>query len=100
MKIYRQGDVLLCEIAELPAGSVALADMILIRGEATGHAHRLVGDGKIFRSATGQLSVLVEPGQKTQLVHEEHKSITLPVGLYGMIRQREYNPIEERTVMD
>lgn len=38
--------------------------------------------------------------QPTKITHEEHKTIELPQGIYEAYVQREYDPIEERKVVD
>jgi hypothetical protein len=94
MKI-RQGDVFLKSINKLPENAQP-KDNILARGEATGHKHQIV-NGKVF-SANNQQYVMAE--QKTKLVHEEHNELDIPEGVYEVRIQREYNPRENRQVMD
>ena len=107
-KLYRQGDVLIERIAEIPNTAVkqrALKQIVLAQGEATGHHHALevrdpadwwkteglgVVGGEIFLS-------LPVGGIVT---HQEHAKITLPSGKYRVTRQREYSPGELRNVAD
>jgi hypothetical protein len=48
MKLYRQGDVLVQQVDEIPDGLHAVpldkGRVILAYGEVTGHAHAVVGD--------------------------------------------------------
>lgn len=111
-KHYRHGDILLIKIDELPENIrfKTKRDKIILEGEVTGHAHRLKGNAKILEDAeriinpppTGfppvrnipiksqviGYAVVKEP---TELIHEEHNTITLPVGTYEIRRQREYD---------
>lgn len=101
-KIYRQGDVLIREIASLPAQQARKkrADGVLAYGEVTGHAHKIedaaraevleVGDGLYLR--VGDAGV--------RIVHDEHTAIALPAGDYEVTIQREYSPAAIRNVAD
>lgn len=40
-KLYRQGDVLFREVDELPKKKRKLNTEVIVRGEATGYAHRI-----------------------------------------------------------
>lgn len=97
MQLFRQGDILLRKVDRLPADAKRIDDLVLARGEATGHSHRLEG-GRVFRTGNGQLLVQVE--EEAKLVHEEHRQIQIPQGTYEVVRQTEYNPIAERQVSD
>ena len=83
----RQGDLLFKKIYELPKGLKNVFGGVILRGESTGHSHRLVG-GDVFSDKKGLLYLIVKEGGK--IVHEEHTTIKLPKGLYAVIRQREY----------
>ena len=101
--IVRQGDLLLKKVEKLPKRAKIVKSDVILEGEATGHAHRIM-DGEIFRfwsqSSGDQLFVKADKG--AMLVHEEHASIELVPGIYEVIRQREYDPDTETTqwVMD
>jgi len=86
MNQYRQGDLLLTQIIALPKGLKKLSTLILLRGEATGHSHRLTS-GSVFKR--GDNLYLALEGD-SQLVHEEHNTVDLPSGFYAVTRQREY----------
>lgn len=80
-KIFRQGDVLLVEIKEIPAGATIVpvnGDTLLALGEVTGHAHRIKEKKVVYFDAGAEryLQVL----EKTALTHEEHSTIELDVG--------------------
>ena len=96
MKIYRQGDVLIRQIKEIPKKSKKLNHRILAYGEATGHKHELItgdlydADGVLFFSIAAE----------TDLIHQEHEPITIPAGDYEAVRQKEYSPERIRYVRD
>lgn len=86
--MYRQGDLLIVsETCDLEGWRV-IANGIVEEGEATGHAHRLVG-GEVYQYSTWGTKVLVSDGS-AELIHDEHDTITLPEGQYRVIRQRQY----------
>lgn len=93
--MYRHGDLLIKNITEFPNTRLVKSwvennEVILLRGEATGHAHKLKGDFTLFRDKDN--THYFEVHTKAYLSHEEHKRIDLPAGKYTMIRQREYTP--------
>lgn len=101
MKMYRQGDVLFRKITKLPKGEAKKRSTgHILEGEATGHVHRIadleaaevleIGDGLYLSVGDAGVSI----------VHEEHKTIELPLGDYEVVRQREYSPEEIRNVCD
>ena len=54
--LYQQGDVLMREVDSIPEGLEVKEDGILAEGEATGHAHRILGEGaKPFESPLGEV---------------------------------------------
>jgi hypothetical protein len=97
--MYRQGDVLVRKAKKLPRGAKQQEDRVVAQGEATGHAHRVVGDGVVFRDPTSQ-QLYVRVMSSATLTHEEHRPITLPRGIYEVIGQREYTPEAVRRVLD
>jgi len=104
--MFRQGDILVVAIAQMPAGVTPLAPeggrVVLAHGEATGHTHaikdpnaRLFHDPKlpaVFLRVCGHAPVALE--------HQEHDTIHIPPGDYQIIRQREYSPDAIRNVAD
>lgn len=97
---YRHGDVLLATVAALPAGAVPRPDLVLAHGEVTGHAHRVREAGAARLFTHGAVTYLHVTGPKATLVHEEHRPIELPTGVYRVWQQREYTPTAIRTVLD
>lgn len=99
-KVWRQGDVFILEVPNLPSEGRSLQRPVLAEGEVTGHAHRLSdpASGQVFRvNRELFLEVLTETAT---VVHEEHGPVTLPRGSYAIRIQREYSPQEIRQVMD
>ena len=102
---FRQGDILLVEVASIPEGARHIAHcedrIVIAEGEATGHAHQIVAAGAELLEASPDerfLRVLAEGG--VELTHEEHAAILLPRGDYRVARQREYVPDDVRRVAD
>ncbi len=100
MSIYRQGDVLLVPVEDIPEGAkrVRPKRVIIAEGEVTGHMHELVG-GKVelFEKAE---SVFARIMAAPELRHAEHATQTIEPGLYRIVRQREYTPSEIRRLAD
>src|SRR5688572_8817280 len=95
-KIYRQGDVLIERIAEIPRGATKRIGIggriILAEGEVTGHHHSLDIDDADWWKADGELFLTVN--RPTPVTHQEHSPLPLPRGKYRVRRQREYVPKE------
>ena len=92
--MYRQGDVLFLQINEIPTKNKRrIKSDIVMQGEATGHAHRIV-NGTLWRALNNArwYRTYVKASAGTKIVHEEHGEIELPLGLYLVVRQREYSP--------
>ena len=98
--LYRHGDVLLALVSALPADAQPTPGLILAHGELTGHAHRIreTGVTQLFTKST--FTYLQVTGAKATLVHEEHRPIELPTGVYRVWQQREYTPTAIRTILD
>lgn len=86
MKTVRHGDVLLELVEGMPEGK-KLDRKWLFEGEATGHAHR-IDVGEIFETKDGELYLRVD--KLTKVSHEEHKTVTLPKGIYRVRQKRQY----------
>lgn len=95
--IIRHGDVLIELVDEIPGVVKKLDRKWLFEGEATGHAHRIdIGD--LFETKDGELYLKV--GELTRVSHEEHKTVTIPKGVYRVIQKRQYTPEGWRPVAD
>lgn len=97
---YQQGDVIIRPVASIPEGASPVATRVLREGEATGHAHRATGEGVQLFIQDDTLYMRVEGG--TEVVHEEHRPITVPPGVYVIGAVREYDHFAEvsRPVFD
>ena len=102
MQQFRHGDVFLREVAALPAEAVKAersGDVILAYGEVTGHAHRIKSTSVTLWNVGEQRYITVE--SPSDLTHEEHHTIELPVGTFEVIQQREYDDeLSTRAVAD
>lgn len=118
---FRQGDVLLVKVDEQVDKAKAClvardsGRVVLAYGEVTGHAHaifspdvelfeetlpesRLQQDARELQNVLGNRWLVVT--KPAELVHEEHGTIALDPGTYKVIRQKEYDPIRDRQVLD
>jgi hypothetical protein len=112
---YRQGDVFIERIAEIPAAAQKQEisrRVILAHGEVTGHHHVLETadpadwwkQGEIATAnqipilPTGELFLSLT--ECATVTHPEHATLELPPGNYRVIRQREYSPEAIRKVAD
>jgi len=102
----RQGDVLLIATPDAEPAEGAVEQprergaLVLARGELTGHAHAVHGEGARLLAAPGALDALLIVERPAVLRHEEHGPIELPVGRYLVRRQREYAYDQWRLVGD
>jgi hypothetical protein len=115
MKQYRQGDVFLKEVIDLPetdgnnyhSTDIEKSDshklnkeVVLAYGEVTGHKHAVSDrNAALVKEKDGSRFFLLV-FKNTDLVHEEHDKINLPVGKYEFIRQRTYSRRGVRHVED
>ena len=103
IKVYRQGDVNLIKVDEPKVFDEEIkadnGSTILAYGEVTNHAHRIPAThAKQFKLGGKEYVKVTKP---TQLKHEEHFPINLPVGTYEKVIAREYDKIGgERKVVD
>jgi len=103
MKTYRQGDVLLVPVNEIPSGLKTVKKLTLALGEVTGHHHSIYGGGAVgFADDEEALAdyVSVSAPEGVELVHQEHDTITIPKGTYQNVRQQEYTFQQMRPVAD
>lgn len=100
-KAYRQGDVLIREIAAIPAAAKKLNRAELAYGEVTGHSHRiedlttaeLLEDGdKLYMTVSADGGVTIR--------HEEHAAQVIPPGYYEIVQQVEDTEWGEQAVAD
>lgn len=104
MNTHRHGDVMLLQVKALPEGceeQQKAKEVILARGETTGHAHRLLTKERpaiTFLAPDG--SVYLQIGEPATLTHEEHGVQTVQPGIYLIPEQVEFRPAEIRRVSD
>tara|TARA_B100000315_G_scaffold255014_1_gene297310 strand:- start:718 stop:1038 length:321 start_codon:yes stop_codon:yes gene_type:complete len=99
-KAYRQGDVILICDAKIPEEKRKLCHSVLAEGEVTGHKHQVTeGDVELYEDVVGGIYLKVF-SLDAKITHEEHGLIKLPKGDYEVRIQREYDPIEDRYVID
>jgi len=96
--MYRQGDLLFVSINQIPTDAQIVSDGIIVKGAVSGHSHRV-------KSNSGQLvkagnDFYIKVGYRCIIGHEEHDFISLPAGMYKIVRQREYEPAGWRQVED
>jgi hypothetical protein len=128
-KAYRQGELLFVPVSsdELktlefdPASQTysswnKLGSNVIREGEATGHKHEVI-------EQTAGTATMLEPARRflpglpnmdmidtedrlltvrepVEVVHPEHRPLNLPVGIYLIIIQREYDEVKSRRIMD
>jgi hypothetical protein len=98
--MWRHGDILIAPAAIIPQGAKRLATPVLARGELTGHSHRIQdAETAVLCEFRGEM-LLEVTAPSARIVHQEHKPITLPQGLYRFWFQREYTPQAIRRVVD
>lgn len=106
MNLYRQGDVLLKQVAQLPVEAVPVANterIVLAHGEATGHAHTTDATAAAeftLAEAAGVVRRFLKTVGSATVTYEEHAAIRLPPGIYEIVLQREYSPEAIRHVAD
>lgn len=101
-KYYRQGDVLIKSVNNIPNNLKKTKQCTLAYGEVTGHHHTIhngaVGFAEREDDIVAFFTVTEEAG--AGLTHQEHDTINLPAGNYQSIIQVEYTPEEIRNVVD
>ena len=90
------GDVLLKQVKTIPTDAIQILTDLLWKGES--HHHRLQGQFKIFK----QNESIFVASNGAEMIHEEHKTVALPEGLYVLDVVREFDHLleESRRVID
>ena len=94
--MFRQGDILLVPVKEIPDGLKEVprenGKIVLAEGEATGHLHAINAPEATFLAEDlAQIEgryLVIEA--EAALTHPEHDTITLAPGNYEVRRQQEY----------
>jgi len=98
MNWIRHGDVVLEKVQHAKGTQNRGKNVVLAEGEVTGHKHVLSGQVLVSEHENQRF---VELEQDTELVHEEHDTLTVPKGVYAVRVQRETDLVQQtRTVMD
>lgn len=104
MNQYRQGDIFLREVNDQNEiidlinckqsieGDEIKNYVILALGEATGHKHKVSNKNAILMKVPNSNKFFLLITKDSDLTHEEHNTIRLPIGNYEVVRQREYRP--------
>lgn len=104
--MYRQGDVLIVSVSNVPKKLESVdrekGRVILAHGEVTGHAHAISDKrAALFRDPKlAAIFMIISGDDPVALEHDEHDTIAIPPGNYQVIRQREYSPEAIRNVAD
>lgn len=102
-QIYRQGDVLLYPIDMIPKGLSEDQSGIVAYGEMTGHNHRFTGKTvQVYKSDSPQTLSLasgeykadtfVDVKGESEIVHQEHNTLTIPEGKYAVVIEQSFQP--------
>jgi hypothetical protein len=94
-RIYRQGDILLVGIKNIPTDAQK-KNNIIAYGEKTGHIHDFkdLENVQVFQKDGRQYTHV--DIDETLLTHNEHEAVRVPQGDYMVIRQNEYDYFAER----
>ena len=104
----RQGDVLVLPTQDQPermaepqeAAAIPAEGVVVVRGEADGDGHLLLGDGTWSPSATAPDLGVVQVVTEAYLIHPEHGALGIAAGEYRLRRQREHTQAGPRMVAD
>lgn len=98
--MWRHGDVIIEKIKMIPKSSKKVKSNILVKGEITGHSHKIenIAAVQIWDDENIRYFEILAP--KANLIHEEHDTIQLTKGKYRIRIQREYTPEEILKIRD
>ena len=91
---------MIASVDAIPSHTKRQVSTILAHGELTGHSHRIEDPETAEILVLGGQTFLRVRALTARVIHEEHKPITLPQGLYRFWYQREYTPGAIRRVYD
>lgn len=92
--MVRHGDILCENVDKLPKGAKVKKGNVIV---SSSNDHIIEGEGKIYSQEN---DIFVKVTGKANLNHNEHKKINLPIGVYKVIRQIEFNGYENLAVED
>jgi hypothetical protein len=90
--MWRQGDVFIAAVKDVPRGATRRPGTVLVEGELTGHSHRLANPAEGELVEKDSILYLIVKTDWARIIHQEHKEIRLPRGTYRVWGQREYTP--------
>jgi hypothetical protein len=104
----QHGDVLLRGIESLPAGVKKTrrknGRLIVMKGETTGHAHVITDKAASIwmLEKDGKTELYLEATEPVTIIHEEHKPLPIPAGIYriGQVSEYDYFREMERKAID
>jgi hypothetical protein len=128
-KAYRQGELLFVPLSQADLQTLAfdpddsrdlswnrLSSHVIREGEATGHKHEVIEQtpgtatmlapsrsflpGLPNMDRIGAEDRMLTVKQPVEVVHPEHRPVSLPVGIYLIIIQREYDEVKTRRILD
>ncbi len=104
---FRQGDVYIKKVDSLPKDLKLKAldnnRVVLAYGEVTGHAHAIYTPEKVQLFTSNDINEtkqFLNVLEDAEIKHEEHSTISLPVGTYEVRIQNEYSMGEMRRTLD
>jgi hypothetical protein len=91
--LFRQGDILLRPVQTIPPTARAVprdnGRVVLAYGETTGHAHAIdAPEIEATLLSVNENLRFLRLMADVDLVHEEHATLHVPMGVYQVIRQR------------
>jgi hypothetical protein len=98
---YRQGDVLILPVSEIPTNLVKTKRVTLALGEVTGH-HHTISNGAVGYADEPEalVSFFAVTDEIARLDHQEHSTIEIPKGTYKKVIQSSYTPEKLEPVRD
>ena len=104
----QQGDVCLERVAAIPKSAKLLPHRVLAIGEVTSHKHQILTEtAELYEVETEREGVMTREMflrclAPSELTHEEHGPILIPVGEYrvGIVQEWDYLARAARQVMD
>ena len=98
MHFSQQGDCLIKE-STIPSDAKPTGSGVLVESAVTNHTHRVNGNAEVLKSGT---TLYIRSETPFHVVHEEHKTLTIPKGEYRVDAVIEYDHLleESRAVAD
>ena len=102
----QQGDVIIEKCQEIPKEAKAVKPRkhkgyVLADGETTGHCHA-ISETKYTSLFLVGSTMYLKVEHQVEIKHEEHKKLSIPIGIYTVRQVREYDHFleEARAVRD